>query len=173
VPYGDYNDPELLEEARSVIRSAQDPHHVKRAQAILFPVEFGITLAQFAQTAQLSTDTVARLRREFLAIFQGEEDRRKFWGGERKRNLLIEEEEALLATFEKKAEAGQILTITPIQAAYEKKVGHKVKNSVVYRMLERHGWRKVVPRHKHKKSSNEVQDEWKKKPCWMFGFPKP
>jgi transposase len=172
MPRGDFEDPKLLEEARSVIRSALDSHHVKRAQAVLYPFEFGLTIAQYAETSQLGTDTVARLRREFLAIFEGAEDKRQFWGGERKRNLLIEEEKALLETFEKKAEAGQILTITPIQAAYEKKVGHKVKNSVVYRMLERHGWRKVVPRHKHKKSSDEVQDEWKKKHCWMPGSPR-
>jgi len=169
MPYGAYQDPALLEEARSVLRSATDPHHLKRAQAILFPVELGVTLSALAQAMNTSEISLARWRREFLTIFEGGVDRRQFWGGERRRNLTEEEEAALLATFEKKAEAGGVLTVGPIQAAYELKVGHKVQDSVVYRMLKRHGWRKLVPRQKHKKANQDEQEEWKKKPCWVPG----
>lgn len=41
--------------------------------------------------------------------------------------------------------------------AYEERVGHSIGSSQIYRVLERHGWRKVMPRSKHpKKASEEV-----------------
>ena len=39
-----------------------------------------------------------------------------------------------------------------------------VKASVVYRLLARHGWRKVAPDTRHPKSSPAAQQEWKKTP---------
>ena len=41
---------------------------------------------------------------------------------------------------------------------------HPVAASVVYRMLARHGWRKVAPDTRHPKSDPLVQEEWKKTP---------
>jgi transposase len=42
------------------------------------------------------------------------------------------------------------------------KLGQPVKASVVYRLLARHGWRKVAPDTRHPKSDPEAQAEWKK-----------
>jgi transposase len=169
MPYGAYQDPDLLDEAREVLRSSKDSHHLKRAQAVLFPIELNITLAQLAHAMNTTEISLHRWRREFLAIFEGQEDRRNSWGGERCRNLTEAEEDKLLAALEEEAEQGHILTIAPIQAAYEKKLGRPVRDSVIYRMLARHGWRKLVPRHKHKKADDAQQDEWKKKLCWRPG----
>ena len=80
----------------------------------------------------------------------------KHYHGNR-RNMSIEEEAALLEQFQKRAEQGQLLNIREIADAYEKAVGHSIGNSQVYRVLHRHGWRKVMPRSKHpKKASDEV-----------------
>ena len=49
-------------------------------------------------------------------------------------------------------------------AALAQKLGHPVAASVVYRMLARHGWRKVAPDTRHPKSDPQVQEEWKKTP---------
>ena len=74
-----------------------------------------------------------------------------------RRNMSIEEEAALLEQFQKRAEQGQLLNIREIATAYEKAVGHQIGNSQIYRVLHRHGWRKVMPRSKHpKKASDEV-----------------
>jgi hypothetical protein len=37
------------------------------------------------------------------------------------------------------------LEVSRVKAAYEQALGRKVPKSTVYRMLARHGWRKVVP----------------------------
>ena len=71
------------------------------------------------------------------------------------RNLSIEEEKEFLSAYTKQAEAGQIIDLNELKAAYIEKVGHSIGGSQIYRMLERHGWRKVMPRSKHpQKASN-------------------
>ena len=42
------------------------------------------------------------------------------------------------------------------------KLGHKVDRSMVYEMLKRHGWRKVMPRPAHVQSDHEKQELFKK-----------
>ena len=71
--------------------------------------------------------------------------------------MSVAEEAALLEQFQKRAEQGQVLNTREIANAYEKAVGHPIGNSQVYRVLRRHGWRKVMPRSKHpKKVGDEV-----------------
>ena len=74
-----------------------------------------------------------------------------------RRNMSKEEEAALLDRFQKKAEQGQMVDIRAIADAYEKSVGHPISNGQIYRVLRRHGWRKVMPRSRHpKKADDEV-----------------
>ncbi len=79
------------------------------------------------------------------------------------RNLSIEEENAFLDTFAKQAEAGQIVDLNDLKSEYIKKVGHSIGGSQIYRMLKRHGWRKVMPRSKHPKKANDEAIEASKK----------
>lgn len=79
------------------------------------------------------------------------------------RNLSIEEEKEFLSAYTKQAEAGQIVDLNELKAAYIAKVGHSIGGSQIYRMLERHGWRKVMPRSRHpQKASDEAIEASKK-----------
>jgi transposase len=60
------------------------------------------------------------------------------------------------------AATGDIPTSAQIQAALETQLGRPVADTTVYRLLDRHGWRKVVPRPQHPQSSPEARDPWKK-----------
>ena len=81
---------------------------------------------------------------------------KKHYAGNR-RNMSIEEEAAFLGQYRQPGEAGHILDVREIERAYEEKVGHSIGSSQIYRVLERHGWRKVMPHSKHpKKASEEV-----------------
>jgi len=82
-------------------------------------------------------------------------------GGRRHAYLTPEEEDALLAPFLAEAEAGGVLVAAPIQAAYQARVGRAVPPSPLYRLLARHGWRKVAPRRRHPAQQDGVQDEFK------------
>jgi transposase len=83
-------------------------------------------------------------------------------GGRHHANLTRPQEQKLLAPFLAQAEAGGVLVIAPVQAAYEQAVGRPVHSSVVYRALHRQGWRKIMPRPKHPKASEEVREAFKK-----------
>ena len=78
------------------------------------------------------------------------------YGGNR-RNMSFEEEQEFLAPYVEKAAQGQLLDTREIEIAYEKAVGHHISSGQIYRVLWRHGWRKVMPRSRHpKKASEEV-----------------
>lgn len=80
-----------------------------------------------------------------------------------RRNMSFEEEEALLEPYLKQAEKGQMLDTAELERIYEKAVGHRISSSQIYRVLQRHGWRKVMPRSRHpKKASEEVIETSKK-----------
>jgi transposase len=84
------------------------------------------------------------------------------YGGNR-RNLSLDEEAAFLAKYKEQAETGQIVDVGEIKAAYEALVGHSIGGSQIYYVLQRHGWRKVMPRSKHpNKASDEAIDASKK-----------
>ena len=84
------------------------------------------------------------------------------YGGNR-RNMSFDEETELLEQFRQKAEQGQMLDIREIENAYREKVGHSIGHDQIYRVLRRHGWRKIMPRSKHpKKASEEVIETSKK-----------
>lgn len=84
------------------------------------------------------------------------------YGGNR-RNMSFEEEAKLLEQFRQGAEQGQMLDIHEIEDAYIQKVGHSTGCAQIYRVLHRHGWRKIMPRSKHpQKASEEVIETSKK-----------
>jgi transposase len=82
-----------------------------------------------------------------------------------RRNLSWAEEEELLKPFKEKAAAGQIVEISEIKQAYEEATGKSLENDhgQIYRVLKRHGWRKVMPRSKHPKKANDEVIEASKK----------
>src|SRR5207248_3870475 len=83
-------------------------------------------------------------------------------GGRRHQYLTREEEEQFLAPFFARAEAGEIATVREIWQAFETRVGHQVDDSTIYRLLDRHGWRKLMPRPRHPKADPQAQAQFKK-----------
>jgi len=80
-----------------------------------------------------------------------------------RRNMSVEAEAALLGTFTEKAEKGQVVEVSAIEAAYAAAVGHRIGSGQIYRVLKRHEWRKVKPRSKHPKSATPEVIEASKK----------
>jgi transposase len=76
--------------------------------------------------------------------------------------MTLEQERAFLQPFFARAETGEIATAEQIQQAFEAQVQHPVHLSTIYRLLDRHGWRKLVPRPRHPKANAEEQAAFKK-----------
>jgi transposase len=147
------------------------PHRRQRwliiYQALVDPGE----AAQIAKHCGVSTATVHQLisaynRRGVAAV----ETPGK--GGRRHEYLTLEQEQQFLAPFFAQARAGTIATAAQIKQAFEAEVGQEVAESTIYRLLNRHGWRKLVPRPVHPKADPEEQAAFKKtskgwsKPLW-------
>jgi len=84
------------------------------------------------------------------------------WGGRRRELMTFDEEKKFLEPWAQQAKDGGILVVSVIRAALAQHLGRSVKASIVYRLLERHGWRKVAPDTHHPKSDPAAQEEWKK-----------
>jgi transposase len=76
--------------------------------------------------------------------------------------LTLEQERQFLEPFFRQAQAGEIATTGEIHHAFEERIAHEVDESTIYRLLQRHGWRKVVPRPCHPKAREDAQETFKK-----------
>lgn len=143
------------------LKLARSHAEYQRIQCVLIRATLGSSAAQIAQLLGWSTATVhvlhSRYARQGDSIFD-----LRGRGGRRHQYLSVEREQELLAPFVERAQAGGMLTVTEIQQAYEECTGVKVAPSTVYRLLDRHGWRKVVPRPRHPKADVTAQAAFKK-----------
>jgi transposase len=76
--------------------------------------------------------------------------------------MTFDEEKECLEPWAEPTKAGGILVVCVIRATLAQRLGRPVKPSIVYRLLERHGWRKVAPDTHHPKSNPAAQEDWKK-----------
>ena len=143
------------------LKEADSHSQYQRIQCVLIRATLGSTAAQIAQLLGWSTATVhvmhSRWAKEGDAIFD-----RRGRGGRRHQNLSAEQEAQVLAPFIERAAAGGMLKVAEIQQAYEQQVGKPVAPSTIYRLLDRHGWRKLVPRPRHPKADVAAQAAFKK-----------
>lgn len=147
--------------AAALMRQAKTKAEFQRAQTIWLRVALDLCDDDIATAVGLSVNTVRclqsrfRLKGESALIGVGR-------GGRRRENLTVEQEDELLQPFLEQAGGGSILQVGPIKTAYEKAVGRVVPKSTVYRLLARHGWRKLAPRRRHPKAKTDLQEAFKK-----------
>lgn len=72
-----------------------------------------------------------------------------------------DEERAFLQPFLNRAESGRLTTVREVYLAQCKRASKKLDPTATYRLLERHGWRKVVPRQRHPKTNTTTQETFK------------
>lgn len=155
-------DPELVAKARAVVAKTADVKELRAAQAILLPALAHTTLEQTAALLGVGRASVPRLQQRFREGCQPTPTARR-WGGRRRASMTLEQEQAFLAPWAEQARDAGVLVVSPLRAALAAKLGrNKIAASVVYRLLARHGWRKVAPDTRHPKSDPVAQGEWKK-----------
>lgn len=131
----------------------------RKALAVILSAELTIGADKIAEILGTSRRTIFRKRDE---IRNQDVTKKKSWGGRRRCSMTFEEEREFLSPWEAKAASGGILTVPPIHAELIKRLGHIVPLSTTYRLLARHGWRKVQPDTKHPKSDPVAQEDYKK-----------
>lgn len=83
-------------------------------------------------------------------------------GGRNRSYLTIEEEKDMLQDIEKTAIKGGVVEISKVRKLFEEKVGGKIGKNTAYRLLHRHGWRKIAPRPYHPKQKQDAIETFKK-----------
>lgn len=153
---------EVLDAAKACLVKARTAEELKQAQAVLLPLEFGLSLQQTAQAIGVSVGWACQLRTRFIREGGALSADRPKPGGRRRENMSREEEAEFLAPFFEKAKMGGILVVGEIKQALDERLGRKVALAGAYNLLHRHGWRKLAPDKRHPKADVAAQEGWKK-----------
>lgn len=150
---------EEITRMRELRDKATTAMELRKALSVLLVADAGLDANQTSEILGISERTVFRNR---SSVRHQDERRRNTWGGRRHFRMTIEEEQNFLRTWESKADEGGVLSVPPVHAALVERLGRSIPISTTYRLLARHGWRKVQPDTKHPKSKLAVQEEFKK-----------
>lgn len=144
-----------------ILKRAKNRADFQRVQCLWLRASLGLDHKQVAQAIGWSESHVKHVWGEYFK--RGEEALMGSGrGGRRRENLTIEEEKQMLASFGDVAAEGRLLVVNRVKAAYENRLGRSVPKSTVYRMLARHGWRKIMPRPRHPKNDPTQALDFKK-----------
>ena len=152
-----------VEAARALLKSAKTADELRRAQSLLLPLEHQLSIEQTALIIGRSVGVTCSMRTRFARILQGSDapPRKKTELRNRAHNDL-ERERAALDEVLRAANVGGVVIIPHLKADIEAKLGSTVSLSGLYRMLHRHGWRKLAPDTRHPQGDAEAREAWKK-----------
>lgn len=153
---------EMIQTARQIVQEAKTAREIRAGLSVLIPRVCGVTNKEAADVLGIGVATVARMQKQIRNQVSGQEEDKGSWGGRRRETLSKEEESDFLAPWVEKAATGGVLVVPPIHAALEERLGHSLARSTVYRILARHGWRKVEPDTCHPKRDEQAQEDFKK-----------
>ena len=161
-------DMRVVEHAKLLAAKATTADDLRHAQAVLLPALLGATLEQTASALGVGRATVGRYQAKVRRRLTHPAELEPHWGGRRREAMSIRQEREFLRPWVESSADGGMLVVAPLRAALAQALGRPVAHSVVYRLLARHGWRKVAPDTRHPKSDPLVQQQWKKNSpgCW-------
>lgn len=152
----------ILERLLQLQGAVRDLRQWRQLEAVWLRERLGLSGPATAAALNYRLQTVHllwhRWLREGPALFEG----RVSPGGRKRAYLSLAEEREFLAGLAEAAGAGALPTVGQVRDAYAARLGREVALSTVYRLLQRHGWRKVVPRPRHPRTKPELQAEEKK-----------
>ncbi|MCX5812629.1 MAG: winged helix-turn-helix domain-containing protein [Proteobacteria bacterium] len=149
------------ESLEQLLKKVKTKTQFQKVQCLWLRASLGLSSDDVAIAIGWNASSVRHLQALFLkegeAVLQASKR-----GGRYRANITADEENTFLASFLEKSVRGEILVVSKIKSAYEKIVGHAVPKSTIYRILARHGWRKITPRPHHPKADVILQEEFKK-----------
>ena len=152
--------PKAVAQVDDLMKCSTSVWEYRRLQCISLR-QFGMQARDVAKIVRLHADSVLHIWSTFqrggVEAILGEKR-----GRVRSRARWTREEERIfLQPFLDLAEHWKLTTVGEVYKAQCKRVGKKLDPTVTYRLLDRHGWRKVVPRAQHPKADKEAQKTFK------------
>ena len=151
-----------VDDARRMLVGAKTLEQLRQAQAVVLPLDYGLSLVETAQIIGRSPSWTSRIRSRFLAGETAGDGQRQSRGGRRRQLMTPEEEVAILAPFLDHAATGGILVVGQVKEHLDAQLKRPMALSSVYNLLHRHGWRKLAPDRCHPQSDPQAQEDWKK-----------
>lgn len=151
----------LVAKAQRTVKTTREFDDYRSALAVLLPAKSGLTLEETAKILGVGTASINRMQSR-LHVGRTSTSATRNWGGRRKSLLTPQGEIDFLKPWVEQSQEAGLLVLSPIRAALAQRVGQPVRASVVWRLLARHGWRKVAPDTKHPKNDPKIMKAWKK-----------
>lgn len=149
--------------AKASLKNAKTADQLRAAQAVLLPLELGLTLEQTAHAIGRSVGATCRMRTTYCAVAAGVRPAAQPKTALRNRaKATLAQEAAALDKVLHDAHLGGIVVIPHIKPLIEQELGKTMALSGLYRMLHRHNWRKLAPDTQHPKGDPNAREEWKK-----------
>ena len=149
------------ERLEAALKETKDADALRRMQAVYFRAKHGYGAEQIARMTGYTAGTVRNLHANFFRKGMKTFDMGKA-GGRKAAYMTPQEESIFLSPFLEEGDIGGILEVSGIHKAHCRELGRRVPLSTTYRLLHRHGWRKIMPRPRHPKTDEAAQAAFKK-----------
>ena len=151
--------------ARELLRTAKTAEELRTAQAVLLPLELGLSLAQTAKVIGRSVGVTCTLRTRYAKVARHEREAPRPKRALRNRaNTTLGHEAQILEEVLQGAMRGGVVVVPPLKEKVEERLGQSVARSTIYRRLARNGWRKLAPDTAHPQGDASAREDWKKTP---------
>ncbi len=141
-------------------KATQDKQISRKLRALMLRYE-GLSNEEAGKKLGLCSVRISQLVNEYKKTGLESFIKKKYGGNHR--SMAEAEEEEILNHFREQAEAGQVIVVADIKRAFDEKLGRDTGRGYIYMLLERHEWRKVMPRKKHPKKADDETIEASKK----------
>ena len=135
-----------------------------RFQCVWLRHALALSAPEISRALCISVSTVRRIHAEFIRTGRPAIEGKGNRGGRRRGLMTLAEEAAFLREHGRRSKDGKIRNVTELKRDYESRTGRTVHKTTIYRLLERHGWRKVAPRTFHTKRDPAQTAALKKTP---------
>lgn len=151
---------EHIEAARQLLMTARTADELRLAQSVLLPLELGLSIEQTARAIGRSSGATCTMRTRFGKVASGvmapPRSKRQL---RNRANADLECERQILDEVLAHAASGGVVVVPQIKPAIEARLGKTLALSSVYRLLARHGWRKLAPDTRHPQGDTQARDE--------------
>lgn len=135
---------EQLDRALLALRTAHSADELRAAQAVVLPLALGLSLKQTAQAIGRSVGTTCSLRIRYCQVAAGQREAPRSKRALRNRaSASLQREAQIIEKAVRRAARAGVAPIPLLKTNLEKALGKPVALSTIYRMLARHGWRKL------------------------------
>jgi transposase len=147
---------------------AQTAKDLRKVLAVLLPAKLGVSQQQAAEVLGIGVATVKRYQNAAHRQAHGLGEPSPGSGGRRNETIPLEFEKNFLALWTQRAETGEVVLVQQLREDLQRQAGRRIPMYTMYRILARHGWRKVAPDTKHPKGDPAAREAFKKTsaPCW-------